>query len=84
MRAIIAPQPRSRSGMITMYLHQKGLRINLKRVERIYARNRMQLKNCKGGRKKYCAKKRQEHILSENVGKWIVMDFVSGGGKTDN
>ena len=37
--------------MITMLLHQDGIKVNHKRVERLYKENKMQLKNRKKGRK---------------------------------
>ena len=62
--------------MITMLLHQDGIKVNHKRVERLYKENKMQIKNRKKGRKKYSVKKRDEHILTEKPGKWLAVDFV--------
>lgn len=45
-----------------MLLHQDGIKINHKRVERLYKENKMQLKNRKKSHKKYSVKKREEHI----------------------
>ncbi len=76
MRQIISKHPKAGSNTITMYLHKDGVEINHKKVERLYAENKMQLKNRKKGRKKYSVKKREDHILSEQPGNWIAIDFV--------
>jgi len=76
MKQILAFHPRSGSNSITMYLHKDGIKINHKRVERLYKENRMQLKNRKRGRKRYSVKKREEHILTNQPGNWIAIDFV--------
>lgn len=76
MKNIIARHPRAGCNSLTMYLHKDGVKINHKKVERLYAENKMQLKNRKRGRKKYSVKKREEHILSERQGNWIAIDFV--------
>ncbi len=76
MKNIVSKQPKAGCSMITMQLHQLGIKINHKRVERIYKENKMQLKNRKNGRKKFSVKKREEHILTETPGNWIAIDFV--------
>ena len=76
MKEIIKKRPKSGCNMITMLLHQDGIKVNHKRVERLYKENKMQLKNRKKGRKKYSVKKRDEHILTEKPGKWLAVDFV--------
>lgn len=76
MMNIISKHHKAGSEQITMYLHQDGEKINHKRVERLYTANKLQLKNRKTGRKKYSVKKREEHILTEAVGKWFAFDFV--------
>lgn len=76
MKEIVAKHPKAGSNSITMYLHRAGIKINHKKVERIYKENELQLKNRKKGRKRYSVKKREEHILSEEAGKWIAIDFV--------
>ena len=76
MKEIIANRPKAGCSMITMLLHQDGIKINHKRVERLYKENEMQLKNRKKGHKKYSVKKREEHILTEKPGNWLAVDFV--------
>ncbi len=73
MKNIIARHPRAGCNSLTMYLHKDGVKINHKKVERLYAENKMQLKNRKRGRKKYSVKNREEHILSERPGNWIAI-----------
>lgn len=51
MKEIIANRPKAGCSMITMILHQDGIKINHKRVERLYKENEMQLKNRKKGHK---------------------------------
>lgn len=76
MKLILTKHPRAGSNSITMYLHKDGIRINHKKVERIYRENKLQIKNRTKGRKKYSVKKREEHILTETPGNWIAIDFV--------
>ena len=76
MKEIIANRPKAGCSMITMILHQDGIKINHKRVERLYKENEMQLKNRKKGYKKYSVKKREEHILTEKPENWLAVDFV--------
>lgn len=47
MKEIIKKRPKSGCNMITMLLHQDGIKVNHKRVERLYKENKMQLKNRK-------------------------------------
>ena len=54
----------------------RRIKINHKRVERLYKENKMQLKNRKKSHKKYSVKKREEHILTEKPGNWLAVDFV--------
>lgn len=77
MKAILAKHPRAGSNTITMYLHKDGVKINHKRIERLYKENKMQLKNRKTGRKKYSVKKREEHILTETPGNWLADPVIN-------
>jgi putative transposase len=61
--------------MIYLILRKTGLKINHKRVERVYATNKMQLKLRKT-RKKFKVEKRADHLLSSVPGKWLAVDFV--------
>jgi putative transposase len=61
--------------MIYLILRKTGLKINHKRVERVYAANKMQLKLRKT-RKKFKVEKRADHLLSSVPGKWLAVDFV--------
>lgn len=47
MKDIVSKHHKAGSEQITMYLHQDGVKINHKRVERLYSENKMQLKNQK-------------------------------------
>lgn len=47
MKEIITKRSKAGCSMITMLLHQDGIKINHKRVERLYRKNEMQLKNRK-------------------------------------
>lgn len=76
MKLILTKHPRAGSNSITMYLHKDGIRINHKKVERIYRENKLQLKNRTKGRKRYSVKKHEEHIFTETPGNWIAIDFV--------
>ena len=74
MKAIIEEHPNYGCQMIGLKLRQTR-KINHKRVERLYAENKLQLKN-RRPRKKYLVPKRAAHRLSETPEKWIAIDFV--------
>lgn len=76
MKEIIKKRPKASCNMITMLLHKDGIKINHKRVERLYKENKMQLRIEKKEQKKYSVNKKDEHILTEKLGKWLAVDFV--------
>ena len=75
MKSVVSKYPKAGCQMIYLVLRKTGLKINHKRVERVYSANKMQLKNRKT-KKKFIVKKREEHLLSEKPGKWLAIDFV--------
>ena len=75
MKSVVSKYPRAGCQMIYLILRKTGLKINHKRVERVYATNKMQLK-LRRTRKKFKVEKRADHLLSLVPGKWLAIDFV--------
>ena len=75
MKSVIAKYPKAGCQMIYLVLRKTGLKINHKRVERVYSEHKLQLKHRKT-KKKFIVEKREAHLLSFKPGKWLATDFA--------
>ena len=75
MKSVIAKYPKAGCQMIYLVLRKTGLKINHKRVERVYSEHKLQLKHRKT-KKKFIVEKREAHLLSFKPGKWLATDSI--------